>query len=309
MALLDPERLDGRPVVVKYSGGKDSSAVVCALLDEGIRPAVLLYCDTGWEESEHYPYMDRMREWWQAHHGLQVVTVAAQISLPPERVEIAERIEALAGLPGPSAMIRRALKYACLSRPGRGAGGGKWCTAELKQIPAAVWLEDWEGPDPVIVTGVRREESRARADTRSWEMQTRSPHLWEWRPIAHWTVLQVGATLQRHAVPVHPLYDRGAARVGCWPCIHVGKAELRLIGQDERRMAAVTALEQAVTELSASRHPVGWLQAKSETTPGGGVSSCPDQAGRRVGTHHSRWAATRADPASARRRLRALGVV
>jgi 3'-phosphoadenosine 5'-phosphosulfate sulfotransferase (PAPS reductase)/FAD synthetase len=65
-----------------------------------------------------------------------------------------------------------------------------------------------------------------------------------WRPILDWTVEQVIQEHRRAAIPMHPLYHQGAERVGCWPCIHAGKAELEILGRiDPERVARVRQLE------------------------------------------------------------------
>ena len=37
-------------------------------------------------------------------------------------------------------------------------------------------------------------------------------------PLADWTAAQVDEYVRAHDVPLHPLYERGYASIGCAPC-------------------------------------------------------------------------------------------
>ena len=53
----------------------------------------------------------------------------------------------------------------------------------------------------------------------------------------------------------------GASRVGCWPCIHARKSEVRLVADvDPARIDAIRELEREVTAKAEARHA-----AKGET--------------------------------------------
>lgn len=79
-----------------------------------------------------------------------------------------------------------------------------------------------------------------------------------WRPILRWTLADVIAIHRRHGITPNPLYLReaGANRVGCWPCIMCGKAELKLLSRDDNRVRALEALEFCVGWLAAERYAV-----------------------------------------------------
>jgi 3'-phosphoadenosine 5'-phosphosulfate sulfotransferase (PAPS reductase)/FAD synthetase len=100
-----------------------------------------------------------------------------------------------------------------------------------------------------MLLGIRREESPKRADEvltpeREW---SDAYDCEVWRPILNWTIEDVIAEHHRAGVPMNPLYLKGANRVGCWPCIHAGKVELRLLGEtDPQRVEEVAALEAEV---------------------------------------------------------------
>ena len=87
------------------------------------------------------------------------------------------------------------------------------CCAARKVAPlrrALAGREAW-------VTGLRRSDSPARR---------RAPFVGDdpthgvvkINPLAAWTDADVAAYAERHAIPDHPLADRGYASIGCWPC-------------------------------------------------------------------------------------------
>ncbi len=51
------------PIAVSYGGGVDSTAMLIALRDAGIRPDVIMFADTGAEKPETYSYVRRMDAW------------------------------------------------------------------------------------------------------------------------------------------------------------------------------------------------------------------------------------------------------
>lgn len=74
-------------------------------------------------------------------------------------------------------------------------------------------------------TGLRREQTPARAAIRKAEEAAGRIKL---NPLADWTHAQVEEYTRGHDVPVHPLYARGFASIGCAPCtraIEAGESE------------------------------------------------------------------------------------
>lgn len=64
-------------------------------------------------------------------------------------------------------------------------------------------------------TGIRRDQSETRAGTPKVELATTPVKI---NPLADWTAAQVEEYTRAHGVPVHPLYARGYASIGCAPC-------------------------------------------------------------------------------------------
>lgn len=73
------------------------------------------------------------------------------------------------------------------------------------------------------VVGLRREQNQSRAEVRRLEQSNGRLKL---SPLADWTVADVREYIQRHNVPVHPLYAAGYRSIGCAPCTRaVGAAD------------------------------------------------------------------------------------
>ena len=108
----------------------------------------------------------------------------------------------------------------------------QFCTEVLKLRPMKRWLKTEFGPggrfdgfDYVIYIGVRRDESKRRAEQpfKFWN---------DWydceqqAPLADWTKKMCFDFVQAHKEPINPLYTMGFNRVGCAPCINSGKEDL-----------------------------------------------------------------------------------
>jgi len=138
----------------------------------------------------------------------------------------------------------------------------QFCTEVLKVEPIQKWQADMLRAGAVVISwqGVRAAESFERRDVpmiQELDAETVcgepvAGRLIAYRPlIAVETVDEVFAIAARHGVPRNPLYDLGATRVGCWPCINCAKAELALVAssapQDIERLAAWEALVSKVS--------------------------------------------------------------
>jgi 3'-phosphoadenosine 5'-phosphosulfate sulfotransferase (PAPS reductase)/FAD synthetase len=108
----------------------------------------------------------------------------------------------------------------------------QFCTEVLKLRPMKRWLAEkfgpagqWTGWEYIIYIGVRRDESRKRAEQpfafwNEWyDCEQRAP-------IADWTKKMCFEYVDHHKEPVNPLYTMGFARVGCAPCINSNKEDL-----------------------------------------------------------------------------------
>lgn len=210
------ENLCGSTVVVSLSGGKDSVATCLHLKEIGIEHS-RVFADTGWENDAVYEHLDYLE------------TVLGPI----------DRVKSEVG--GMEEWVRKKKMF-----PTRIA---RFCTEKLKVKPLQAYYKEIDG-DPVSVVGIRAQESQARAKMPEWEWSD-GFDCWVWRPLLHWTTEDVVNIHTRHGVQPNPLYLKyNVERVGCWPCIHSSKAELKTIAKvDPGRIDFIEQLEADVTEL------------------------------------------------------------
>jgi phosphoadenosine phosphosulfate reductase len=84
------------------------------------------------------------------------------------------------------------------------------------------------------ITGLRREQSPARADTPKLGEDGGHPGKLKCAPLADWSEKDVWRYLAANDVPYHPLHDRGYASIGCTHCTSPGGGrEGRWAGTDK----------------------------------------------------------------------------
>ena len=77
-------------------------------------------------------------------------------------------------------------------------------------------LDDYAG----WISGVRRDQSRGRAETDAVEHQwlPSGRTVLKVHPLAHVSRAEVETYLTANRIETHPLLERGFASIGCWPC-------------------------------------------------------------------------------------------
>jgi phosphoadenosine phosphosulfate reductase len=70
------------------------------------------------------------------------------------------------------------------------------------------------------VTGLRRQQSKSRANLQTHEFFTlpTGKILAKLSPLAEWTTRDVWQYAEQHSIPLLPLYDQGYTSIGCAPC-------------------------------------------------------------------------------------------
>ena len=127
------------------------------------------------------------------------------------------------------------------------------CCHVRKLVPLARALEG----AAVWVTGLRRSQSGNRAATPFAEYDA-DRGLIKVNPLADWSLDQIDAYVERHAVPTNPLHRRGYPSIGCEPCTRAIKpGEPERAGRwwwenDEKRECGLHVPESATPTLSSS---------------------------------------------------------
>lgn len=229
--------VNGRLVIASVSGGKDSAAMSLYLKEHEI-PHERVFMDTNWEHPLTYEYLrgpltkvlGPITEIQAVVHykdqGVAGATWAQQSdTIPVDFVPLSFVTLTKRKAMFPSRVMR-------------------FCTTELKVKPIRAYLAmKMNESDVVNAVGIRRAESQARSKMTEWEWSD-SFDCWVWRPMVTWTKDDVVAIHARHGLPMNPLYEMGATRVGCWPCIHARKSEIALVKRlDPARIDLIRELE------------------------------------------------------------------
>jgi phosphoadenosine phosphosulfate reductase len=154
---------------------------LAARIDPHVRIFTL---DTGRLPEETYQMMETVR----SRYGTPVEIVA------PERAEV----EKLVAVDGPNLFYRS-------------VEARKSCCDVRKVRPLARKLTEFDA----WATGLRREQSETRAKVERIE---RGDGRVKISPLVDWTDADVEGYILQYDVPVHPLYARGYASIGCAPC-------------------------------------------------------------------------------------------
>ena len=224
--------------IVSVSGGKDSTALLLLALERETPNLEVVFADTGHEHAQTYDYVRYLEE---------TLSVPIRWVRADFRMRIANKREfvvkqwAKDGVP--QAQIDRALELLvptgnpfldlCLWKGRFPSTKARFCTMELKHDPIIKKVMTPALRDSSLVLswqGVRRQESIARAKLYDFDLDADLPGIWNYRPIVRWTVDEVFSFHRRHGIKHNPLYEQGMGRVGCMPCIHARKDELREIG-------------------------------------------------------------------------------
>lgn len=207
------------PVAIGVSGGKDSQAAALATIDYLNQaghsgPRILIHGDLGsveWNES--LPVCQRLAD----HLKIELVVVRRKAGDLMERWEArwASSLRRYANLE----TVTLVLPWSTPSL--------RFCTSEMKtHIIGAEMRRRFKGQTIINVTGVRREESKARSKGPIANPDA-DGRVWNWRPLSDWKASEVFAYIAAAGLPVHHAYtELGMSRVSCRFCIMSGLADL-----------------------------------------------------------------------------------
>ena len=183
------------PVVVSYSGGKDSLTAL-DLTIKALGDAQVLFNDTGIELLETIKNV----EYVSKHYGLKLVKASA-----------GNAFWKAVWIFGP---------------PGKDY---RWCCKVTKLVPIAITTRrQW--PDGALnIVGQRAYESMDRARSPSIWRNRWVPHLLSASPIQEWNQLTVWLYIFHYNLPYNVLYEKGFERLGCYVCPSSTLAEFKEI--------------------------------------------------------------------------------
>lgn len=227
-------------IVLCMSGGKDSIACLLHLLDSGVDKTKLelWHHDVDGREGStlmDWPFMaDYNRKlaaafnlpiyfsWLQ--HGFEGELLKENSFSHPHHIETPNGLMVLerdSARTSPSTRLKFPQVGANLQT--------RWCSSALKidvGRRAITNQSRFEGQRTLFITGERREESSNRARYNQLEPHTcdrrdgkKARHVDVWRPVLHWSEVQVWDILQRHGVIAPLPYRLGWGRSSCMKCI------------------------------------------------------------------------------------------
>lgn len=218
-------------ILVAFSGGKDSVAMVLYLLKIGIDKSRIelhhhdvdgqMFNVFDWACTPSYcrafakafglPIIFSwrnggiVREIYRNNEGLQDVYFEDE----------QETVHHLPSKPGSSTRLKFPATSANLMT--------RWCSAVVKiDVLSRVISRAHNNCDLLVLTGERREESTARSKYSDFEKHrtwSNKRNAWHWRPVIDFTEEQVWSLYREFRVQPHPCYELGWNRCSCQTCI------------------------------------------------------------------------------------------
>lgn len=221
-------------ILIAFSGGKDSIAMVLDLLDKGVPkekielwhhevdgragymydwPCTTSYCQAfadafGLPLLFSYREGGIKREMYRTNEGLQDIYFQEKAGGP---------FLVAKSKPGNSTkMIFPAvsgdLRY-------------RWCsdTAKISVMQRAITNSSrFKEGNFLVLTGERRQESKKRKDYEVFEAyraKSKKRKIYTWRSVIDWTEEEIWQIIERYRVQPHPCYELGYSRCSCFTCI------------------------------------------------------------------------------------------
>jgi 3'-phosphoadenosine 5'-phosphosulfate sulfotransferase (PAPS reductase)/FAD synthetase len=224
-------------ILVSFSGGKDSVALVLRLLKLGVpkHKIILMHQHVDGHPGVDQPFMD----WpctesycraFAAALGLRLVFQWRHGGFEREMLKENTRtapvsFEYLAGGLGTAGGIRGKISTRRLFPQVTADLSKRWCSSNLKIDVAAIAIANepaFKGKRLLFLSGERRQESAARskyAEAEEHRTHCKSRHCDHWRMVIDWSEAQVWDIMREFRITPHPAYRLGWGRVSCLACI------------------------------------------------------------------------------------------
>lgn len=273
--------------IVNVSGGVDSTACYLLAMERGVEFRAV-FADTG---NEHEITIDYVNSLAKITGGPEVQTVKTDFTqrIGVKRIKIEMMLDSgVYGEGWDEKNVRRVLAHLrptgipmldlCIWKGRFPSTKARFCTAELKMeaikryatgpaIAEAI-AAGGSARDVISWVGIRRDESESRANAEEWEYESLGNRVY--RPLVEWSKQACFDLLKRHGVAPNPLYKLGCARVGCMPCIHARKEEIRQIAKRfPEHIDKIREWERAVS--SCSKRGISTFFS-DDKTPGTGTA-------------------------------------
>lgn len=199
--------------IIFTSGGNDSIALTQWAHEQGLKDVVVGYSNTGWAADFWAARIQKVRAWVNGL-GYQFVEIGSE---------------------GMLALVDRKKAWP--------ANSPKFCTYELKILPAKRWMDSVD-PDAeaICLVGVRREESPARANWPEHEADSENHGGRDlWAPLVRHTEAMRNALLERAGWEVLPYRSKE-----CFPCVNANRDDLRMLSEYPERMQLIADKEAAM---------------------------------------------------------------
>jgi phosphoadenosine phosphosulfate reductase len=192
-------QFSGRPILVSFSGGKDSTVASHLVMNGLGRSDILhIFADTTIELPDTYKYLQS----FQKEHPLTPIISSRS---PLDFFQTAESI-------GPPSRILR------------------WCCSTHKTNPLSKLIDSMSPFDGVLTfDGIRKAESSRRTHYPRITTQHKIAREVLARPILDWSDLAVWIYLLYHGITFNPAYKKGFRRVGCLFCPFNSEWSCRMI--------------------------------------------------------------------------------
>jgi hypothetical protein len=173
-------------LAVSYGGGTNSTAMLCGFRERGMKPALMMFADTGAEMPHTYKHVEvmqaKVREWW----GMEIVVVKA--TRLKEVWTIEQDCERKRLLP--------ALAY-----------GSRSCSQRFKHEPMEKYLKAWMRENEVTnvrkAIGYHADEGYRSHNKPTTKELAKGLHEHYWYPLLEWQWYQEECVeaIRRHGLP------------------------------------------------------------------------------------------------------------